>query len=131
MVQEIIGRLLSETAAESTSTTTETTHHTDHRLGNYIVLYIMLALLAGQILKHIANSFKIPYTPMLALFGISVGFATNYLDHWGTGSEAISGIDPHLFLLIFLPPLIFESAFSIDWHIIKAEILQILILAGP
>jgi NhaP-type Na+/H+ or K+/H+ antiporter len=68
---------------------------------------------------------------MLACFGISVGFATKYLGNWGDGAEEISSIDPHLFFLIFLPPLIFESAFSIDWHIIKAEIVQILILAGP
>jgi NhaP-type Na+/H+ or K+/H+ antiporter len=34
-------------------------------------------------------------------------------------------------LLIFLPALIFESAFNSDWHIFKVEFAQVLIMAGP
>ena len=37
----------------------------------------------------------------------------------------------HTLLLLFLPALIFESAFNSDWHIFKVELPQILILAGP
>jgi NhaP-type Na+/H+ or K+/H+ antiporter len=33
--------------------------------------------------------------------------------------------------LVFLPPLIFESAFNSDWHIFKVELWQILVMAGP
>jgi len=42
-----------------------------------------------------------------------------------------ASIDPHLLLQIFLPALIFESAFSASYHIIKREIGQALLLAGP
>ena len=31
----------------------------------------------------------------------------------------MSQIDAHLMLNIFLPPLIFESAFAIEWHIFE------------
>ena len=40
-------------------------------------------------------------------------------------------MDPHLLLLLFIPALIFESAFNSDWHIFKVEIGQVLIMAGP
>lgn len=39
--------------------------------------------------------------------------------------------DPHLLLLVFLPALIFESAFSVNFHIIFREFGQALLLAGP
>ena len=42
-----------------------------------------------------------------------------------------SNLDGHMILLLFLPALIFESAFNSDWHIFKVEFAQILILAGP
>jgi NhaP-type Na+/H+ or K+/H+ antiporter len=60
-----------------------------------------------------------------------VGAIVDYTGAWGHGSEIISEIHPHTFFLIFLPPLIFESAFSADWHIVRVELVQILILAGP
>ena len=33
--------------------------------------------------------------------------------------------------MIFLPVLIFESAFNADWHIFRRQFVQILILAFP
>ena len=49
----------------------------------------------------------------------------------GKAIIAYSDFNPHLLLLIFLPALIFESAFNSDWHIFKVELGQILIMAGP
>ncbi|GKU97566.1 hypothetical protein SLEP1_g10702 [Rubroshorea leprosula] len=40
-------------------------------------------------------------------------------------------IDPDLLLAVFLPPLLFESAFSMEVHQIKRCMPQILLLAGP
>jgi len=103
----------------------------ENSLGNHIILYIIMGLLLGQMIKHFTNWSKLPYTPILAISGMIVGFAYEEFGNWGEGASLISSINPHTFFLIFLPPLIFESAFSIDWHIIKNEIIQILILAGP
>ena len=41
------------------------------------------------------------------------------------------GIDGELFLLVFIPALIFESAFSVNFHIFMRVFGQALILAGP
>lgn len=118
--------------AETSSTETHEEEHAEHDdRGNDIILFIMTGLLIGQCLKHFANKTKIPYTPILTLAGIGIGLIAQWLGAWGDGAELIAGIEPHTFFLIFLPPLIFESAFSIDWHIIKLEFPQILILAGP
>eukprot|EP01084_Bolivina_argentea_P004719 8945_1 len=38
---------------------------------------------------------------------------------------------PHVLLGIFIPPLIFESAFGTDFHVIRREFVQALLLAGP
>ena len=38
---------------------------------------------------------------------------------------------PELVFLIFLPALIFESAFNSDWYTFKRQFLKILIMAGP
>lgn len=43
----------------------------------------------------------------------------------------MSQIDPRSILLIFLPPLIFESSFNSDWYIFRKQSVQIFILAFP
>lgn len=63
--------------------------------------------------------------------GIVVGLFADDLSTVGKGLKQFGSIDPHTLLLIFLPALIFESAFHCDWHIFKMEFLQILFLAGP
>lgn len=104
---------------------------TAHNIGNEVILFVFLGLLIGQVFKHITNKLKFPFTPVITIIGIIIGSITKYLGKWGEGADFISGIDPHVFFMIFLPPLIFESSFSIDWHIIKTEFLKVLILAGP
>lgn len=43
----------------------------------------------------------------------------------------MSKIDPKGILLIFLPPLIFESGFNSDWYIFRKQATQIFLLAFP
>lgn len=43
----------------------------------------------------------------------------------------IAQLDPHLLLIMFLPTLIFESAFVMDVHTFKKTIGQSMTLAGP
>ena len=99
--------------------------------GTDLVLFLLMTMLIGQLIKHFSNKAKIPWTPILTIFGITIGLLSKYLGSWGDGIDFASNISPHLFFMIFLPPLIFESSFSIDWHIIKNEFWKILILAGP
>jgi NhaP-type Na+/H+ or K+/H+ antiporter len=42
-----------------------------------------------------------------------------------------ANIDPELILYVFLPPLIFGEAMSLNWHHVQGGFLQSLLLAGP
>ena len=36
-----------------------------------------------------------------------------------------------MILLVFIPVLIFESAFNCEWHVFRKSLTNILLLAGP
>ncbi|KAH3760174.1 Sodium/hydrogen exchanger 10 [Pelomyxa schiedti] len=45
--------------------------------------------------------------------------------------EAADALDPNVILLVFLPPVLFQSGLEIDFHVFKKVALQSIILAGP
>jgi len=55
------------------------------------------------------------------IVGIILGVEAPNMGKIGEGILEWSKIGPQELLLIFLPALLFESAFSTDWHIIKME----------
>ena len=73
----------------------------------------------------------IPYTSLITIIGLIFGSIHSKLGILGQAIASLSQIEAHLLLLLFLPALIFESAFNTDWHIFKVEMNQILIMAGP
>jgi NhaP-type Na+/H+ or K+/H+ antiporter len=82
-------------------------------------------------MKQFATRFGLPYTSLITVFGLFLGIYSDYLGRIGHAIRVWSQFDPHLLLLIFLPALIFESAFNSDWHIFKVEFAQVLMMAGP
>jgi hypothetical protein len=54
-----------------------------------------------------------------------------YGHHLGNALRQLSNIDSHLLLNLLLPPLLFESAFAVDWHIFTKIWGYALLLAGP
>lgn len=68
---------------------------------------------------------------MLTIVGVCVGLLAPYLGSLEDTIVASSEISPHTILLLFLPALLFESAFHSDWHLFKKQLSQILLLAGP
>lgn len=46
-------------------------------------------------------------------------------------AKLVSELNPNGFLAIFLPPLLFESAFKTEWHLFKKQFEQTLILGIP
>jgi NhaP-type Na+/H+ or K+/H+ antiporter len=51
--------------------------------------------------------------------------------HLGNSLRMLGTMDPHLLLHLLLPPLLFESAFSIDFHMFLKLGNNALLLAGP
>jgi hypothetical protein len=71
------------------------------------VLFIFFGLLCGSILREINKKTGVPYTPMLLVLGILLGYFRNDLGPVGSSVTIISGMSPHMILLVFIPVLIF------------------------
>lgn len=87
----------------------------------------------GRMREFIELFQTLPYTVWILIFGIGLGcidlsHQKNDLDK---SIQIWQQIDVHVLLFVFLPALLFQSAFSIDPHIIRHEALQIFCLAGP
>ena len=101
--------------------------HIDPYSGPFVIIFI--CFLGGQVIKHICNALKLPYTPFLTLVGICIGLipfiqTNDFILTW-------TNMHPHFMLFLFLPALIFESAFNSDFYIFKHQLGKILLLAGP
>jgi NhaP-type Na+/H+ or K+/H+ antiporter len=83
-------------------------------MGSNIIFSLMCVLVIGQILKHIADYTKIPYTPMVCSFGFLIAISVDVNCH--PIEKEWASLKPELLLMLFMPALIFESAFSADFH---------------
>ena len=97
--------------------------HEDHiDLDVCFVLFLMM--IVGGIMKDVAAYIKLPYTSLITVLGLGLGILDELnpemLGGIGKAVNVYSEIPPHFLLLVFLPALIFESAFNSDWHIFKA-----------
>ena len=83
-------------------------------------------------MRHLLKNTPLPYTVILIVLGLAFGAATNVdaLSFLRDYTE-MAKIDPHLMLFVFLPTLVFESAFVMDVHTFRKTIGQAMILAGP
>ncbi|MFT7053209.1 MAG: NhaP-type Na+/H+ or K+/H+ antiporter [Psychromonas sp.] len=102
-----------------------------------IVIFVILSLLLGALIKSVSKTLSSPYCVILLLAGLSLGLygRTEHiqanLPGLNSALTTLAQVDPHLILLLFLPTLIFESAFSMDPHLFKRMIKQIMVLAVP
>lgn len=118
-------------------------HHAMHGVEVFMVFAM---LLVGAFARFIPEKLgqkvkvleKLPYTVVLLLIGLLTGFLYGRFacDAPGEGCEennflGIAEIDPHVMLSLFLPALLFESAFVMDYHIFWKQFYSIFLLAGP
>nr|ADQ43186.1 salt overly sensitive 1 [Schrenkiella parvula] len=97
------------------------------------VLFVGMSLLLGIASRHLLRGTRVPYTVALLVIGIALGsiYGTHHnLGKFGHGIR-INEINPELLLAVFLPALLFESAFSMEVHQIKRCVGQMALLAGP
>jgi NhaP-type Na+/H+ or K+/H+ antiporter len=94
-------------------------------------LFVVLSLLMGAFFREINKKTHFPFTPMLLIAGIIWGGMAEHLGMIGASALSWENIGAHTILIIFIPALIYESAFGTDWHTFKRELAQTLLLAGP
>mmetsp|Transcript_28634 Transcript_28634/g.72439 ORF Transcript_28634/g.72439 Transcript_28634/m.72439 type:complete len:970 (-) Transcript_28634:251-3160(-) len=108
----------------------------------YDTLYLLFwAVILGTAVLQLATLPKLRALPVTVVFfvlGIACALCAelgllDVLDmHTAHRSyTSWAGIDPHLLLFTFLPPLLFGDAMTIDMHVARRTIRQCLILAVP
>jgi len=98
-----------------------------------IIIFVVAALLLGAVIKILMRNRSVPYTVMLLVAGIAAATLCRCggLGHGSFNSiiHQVGSIDPHLILYLFLPTLIFESAYSMEPHLFFRTAPQIVVLA--
>ncbi|WP_028108483.1 cation:proton antiporter [Ferrimonas futtsuensis] len=101
------------------------------------LLFLILSLLVGALVRHSLKGLPVPYTVVLLIIGLLLGLVQRAGVFTGTTPmlaqtlELVSQISPQVILYLFLPTLIFESAFSLEVHLFRRMAPQIALLAIP
>ena len=100
-------------------------------LGSNSIIYTMFGLLLGAFIREIKKKTNIPYTPMILAIGFAIGYFHTEIPVFDETVKQVNMIDPHDLLMIFIPGLIFESAYNTEGYTLYRTKWQILLLAGP
>ena len=84
------------------------------------VVAVFVLLVAVVVLASVATRLRVPYPILLVVGGLALGFVP--------GLPRIT-LDPALVLFLFLPPLIYSSAWLTSWRDFHADLRSILLLA--
>jgi CPA1 family monovalent cation:H+ antiporter len=84
------------------------------------ITIILLLLVVIVVVTSFASRIRLPYAILLVLVGILLGFIP--------GLPRVR-VEPDLILLLFLPPLVYASAWQTSWHEFHSNLRPILLLA--
>ncbi len=82
---------------------------------------IIELLLVVSLVAIAVRQLRVPYTVALVVVGLLITFQQTVQVE----------LTPELILALFVPPLVFEAAFHIDFHRLRESLLPILVLAVP
>ena len=111
----------------------------EHAIGT-VILFLSFGVLVALIFKLILtqvlkNKFPIPFTVFVLILGFITGTIITHIkvidNDFLLGEKALSEINPHLIYYIFLPLLIFDSAFNNQFYVVQPQIVSSILLAGP
>ncbi len=112
--------------------------HVHHGAEYTVVVIASLALVIGAGLRLFSARTRFPYTIAMLLIGIATGLALQQLAGAEAGELGIlsvlshgATISPDLIIFVFLPALVFESAYAIDVHTFKNNVGAVIVLAVP
>ena len=101
-----------------------------------IVLAVSLVLVVGAIARALARVSRVPHTLLMLLAGLLAGALLHALGPEAHGPFAASlrlasEVSHDLILFVFLPALVFESAFAMDTHQFLRHLTTITVMAVP
>lgn len=134
-----IGKALGNDLLGDALEPTDKGHHVLHHFIVLMFLFGCLVIGCGLLWTIERYLPSVPYTCALFLTGLATGAAHWYLTEyrlylwpsWNTSVLMWVSIDPHLLFFVFLPPLLFAEAMSLNVQLAKKCFSQALILACP
>ena len=82
------------------------------------------------LIRSLVKETNFPFTVFIFILGCALGVLSVLVEEVSKYT-LLAGIDPHLMLHIFLPVLIFESAYALDTHTFVKSFAQVVVLAVP
>ncbi|MFC3152886.1 cation:proton antiporter [Litoribrevibacter euphylliae] len=108
-----------------------------YETGLLVLIFVILALFIGASVRHLLKGTQVPYTVALLVIGLVLGLIHRtelfsiHVPMIAETLDLVVDISPHLILFVFLPTLIFESAFAMEVHLFRRMFVQIAVLAVP
>mmetsp|Transcript_22450 Transcript_22450/g.40493 ORF Transcript_22450/g.40493 Transcript_22450/m.40493 type:complete len:986 (-) Transcript_22450:45-3002(-) len=96
----------------------------------HALLFICISLLIVVGVYQLRKLIKVPASLLLVLSGLFLRYCGVYIGQLEGAVGLWQRVDEWSMLLFFLPALIFECGFSIDWYTFKRELPQILLMSS-
>lgn len=102
-----------------------------------ILIFFVLSIIAGVAMRALLKNTVIPYSVALLVLGLILGLMSQSgyirepIEDINRSIQLGAELNSNLILFIFLPALIFESAFDLEVHLFKRMFSQIALLAVP
>lgn len=90
------------------------------------VIYVSITALTRGLVKGT----NLPYTVIMFILGCALGVLSVLVEEVSKYT-LLAGIDPHLILHIFLPVLVFDSAYALEPHTLIKSFSQVVLLSIP
>ncbi|KAH6926392.1 hypothetical protein HPB50_018099 [Hyalomma asiaticum] len=96
------------------------------------ILFLFVSFILGTLVRFLLKrlNIQLPYTVVLFVFGALMGLVSRQYESLQIYTY-LARIDPKLLLHMFLPILIFESAFAMDAHTFMRCFTQCILMAVP
>jgi len=112
----------------------EEEHEEHHSTAHLVILFLFLVLAMGVGTTWVLERYMpaIPYTCVLFVEGLLIALLQP--SSWLSFEISVAQwekADPHLLLFVFLPPLVFGEAMSLNVTLVKKCFWQCMVLAGP
>lgn len=80
--------------------------------------------------RSLVKETNIPFTVIIFILGCALGILSVLVEEVSQYT-LLAEIDPHLMLHVFLPVLVFESAYALETHTLIKSFAQVVVLAVP
>lgn len=125
LASEAVSGSSDEDSASSSSPGSLGSDHHSSTIAAAPLLAAFGTLAAGAAIMHLFSSFGVPYTAILLIEGMLLGVVLFYSEESADPETNLfvpamatwAKLDAHMMLNLFLPPLIFESAFATEWRV--------------